>query len=157
MSSPSSLMHLIYGSIATIALRQRLLVLIKCLIFIAKLAFHPSKSNILLSGSTDSLINIYDNNVAEEDDALTQILNHGSSIHHAAFLSVDIVYGLSHDEKFSLYHFNPTQHSDEDAETSRDLAFGDLRETLNCEYVIDVTVSGDGDSAIVAAGSCRYC
>ena len=126
----------------------------------AKLAFHPSHSHVLLSGSTDSLVNIYDTNVADEDDVLIKITNHGSSIHHTGFLSKDTFFGLSHDETFSLYHFDPTQRNDEEAEEaemSGDLALGDLREILNCEYVVDVLHGGDddGESAMMVAGSHR--
>lgn len=120
-----------------------------------KLAFHPYRSNILLSGSTDALINIYDTNVADEDDALIHITNHSSSIHHASFLSDNIFFGLSHDEIFSLYHFDPTQQSGEEAEPSGDLALGDLREVLHCEYIVDAVKEGNGNRAIIAAGSCR--
>ena len=105
----------------------------------------------------DSLINIYDTNVADEDDTLIQIINHGSSIHHASFLSNDTFFGLSHDEIFSIYQCDPTQQQEHDDKDDRSgsLALGDLREVLHCEYVVGVVNERSGDRAIIAAGFCR--
>ena len=125
------------------------------LTMISKLAFHPTLPHNLLSGSTDSLINIFDANLADEDEVLISITNHGSSIHHAGFLSSDTFFGLSHDESFSLYPFDPGERINEETGGSDHLAFGDLREVMNCEYVVHVLNSGDGGSTIVAAGSHR--
>ncbi|KAL8636658.1 MAG: hypothetical protein Q9228_005971, partial [Teloschistes exilis] len=70
---------------------------------VTELAFHPSQTSCLLSGSTDGLINLYDTTITDEDDALIQVFNHGSSIAHADFLSDHEVFALSHDEIFSIY------------------------------------------------------
>ncbi|KAL8779439.1 MAG: hypothetical protein Q9194_001447 [Teloschistes cf. exilis] len=105
---------------------------------VTELAFHPSQTSCLLSGSTDGLINLYDTTITDEDDALIQVFNHGSSIAHADFLSDHEVFALSHDEIFSIYDLkdspggdtsNPVQH------------FGDLRPQLHCDYVIDLMSS----------------
>ncbi|KAL8658567.1 MAG: hypothetical protein Q9226_000901 [Calogaya cf. arnoldii] len=70
---------------------------------VTDLSFHPSHPSVLLSGSTDGLVNIYNITVTDEDDALAQVFNHGSSIAHTGFISDHEVFALSHDEVFSIY------------------------------------------------------
>lgn len=115
---------------------------------ITELRFHPSQApNILLSGSTDGLVNVYDTRIADEDDVIVQTLNHGS-VHHTAFLSASEVYALSHDEKFAVFNL------DEEHEKGTPVAdFGDVRSELNCQYVANVTTKLDGSGAIVGVGS----
>ena len=113
--------------------------------------FHPTQSQCLLSGSTDGLVNIYDASISDEDDALLQVQNHGSSINHAGFLSNSEFFALSHDELFSVFHLHEgNDATDEPSPT----VFGNLRPKLDCEYVVDVIPSG-GAEAIVGAGSHR--
>ena len=119
---------------------------------ITDLSFHPSNPSILLSGSTDGLVNLYDTTITDEDDALTQVFNHGSSIAHTGFLSDHDVFALSHDEKFSIYDTRDVD-QDEDAPKSTH-AFGDLRPQLQCEYVVDV-VTSNSTEPILGAGSHR--
>lgn len=86
--------------------------------------------------------------ISEEDDALNQVMNHGS-VHHAEFLDEDVVFALSHDEVFSIYHL-----TDPDSNSGRDpLSFGDLRTRLECDYVVDVLSTRGNKGAFVAAGS----
>lgn len=118
---------------------------------VTELSFNPSNPSILLSGSTDGLINLYDTTITDEDDALIQVFNHGSSIAHAGFLSDHEVYGLSHDEIFCIFDTNDC-HQDEAHESS--YAFGDLRPQLHCEYVVNI-VSSDKSAPVVGAGSHR--
>ncbi|KAL8815471.1 MAG: hypothetical protein Q9223_005383 [Gallowayella weberi] len=102
---------------------------------VTDLSFHPSNPTTLLSGSTDGLVNLYDTTISDEDDALTQVFNHGSSIAHAGFLSDHHVFALSHDEIFSIYNFTDSVHND----ASKSLqTFGDLRAQLQCEYIVDL-------------------
>ena len=115
------------------------------------MCFHPSNSSWLLSGSTDGLVNIFDTTITDEDEALLQITNHGSSIHHAGFLSSTELYALSHDEIFSIYPLDTTH---DEATTETPVVFGDLRARLSCDYVIDVVTLGDG-TAVMGAGSHR--
>lgn len=117
-----------------------------------ELQFHPSLPNRLLSGSTDGLVNIYDVSISDEDDALIQVENHGSSISHAGFLSSSDFFALSHDEIFSIYYLN--EEGDSTTDESSPIVYGDLRSKLDCEYVVDVIPSGSGE-AIVGAGSHR--
>ncbi|KAJ5238328.1 hypothetical protein N7468_002947 [Penicillium chermesinum] len=112
---------------------------------VTELQFHPSRSNILLSGSTDGLVNIYNTNITDEDEALVQVINHGS-IHHAGFLSERTVFALSHDEHFSVH---PATDPDEPAQDPEPVDFDDVREPLGCEYVVQVCTGSQG-SYIVA-------
>lgn len=118
---------------------------------ITELAFHPSDPAVLLSGSTDGLVNVYDTRVADEDDMTLQTLNHDASIRRAAFLTGTHVFALSHDERFALYDVA------EDRENGDALqAFGDLRPLLGCRYVADVMGKTDGSGAIIGAGAQEY-
>ncbi|KAI9658448.1 MAG: hypothetical protein M1829_006803 [Trizodia sp. TS-e1964] len=114
----------------------------------SSLQFHPENETLLLSGSMDGLINIYDTSITEEDDALQQVLNHGSSIHRTGFLSNKDIFALSHDETLSMYQF---AEPDEIVEELSPVNWGDVRLKLGCDYVVDVLPSREG--AIVAAGS----
>ena len=113
---------------------------------------HPSNAKILLSASTDGLINIYDTTTAEEEDALHQTINHGSSVHHAGFLNDVDIFALSHDEKFSTYEMVTKLEQTVESSSSNDL--GDLREKLSCEYVANV-LPRTGGEAVVGFGAHR--
>jgi hypothetical protein len=97
-------------------------------------------------------MNIYNTTISDEEEALHQTINHGHSIHHANFLTDVDIFALSHDEKFSMYELvtNP----EEGVEESRPFHFGDMRETLNGEYVANVLRRPDG-SAVLGIGSHR--
>ena len=97
------------------------------------------------------MINIFDLSATDEDDALHQVINHGSSVHHAGFITDTAIFGLSHDETLSMYQLaNPS----EDVEEPSPVVFGDIRPKLGCEYVISVlqrdATSGVG---VIAAGN----
>lgn len=120
---------------------------------VTEVQFHPTLPRCLLSGSTDGLVNIYDISISDEDDALVQVQNHGSSISHAGFLSNSDFFALSHDETFSIYHLN--EHGDSTNEPPPTV-FGDLRPKLDCEYVVEAIPSSSGGvEAIIGAGSHR--
>lgn len=48
---------------------------------VTSLRFHPKSSDILCSGSTDGLINVFDVSKGDEDDALLTTINSESSVH----------------------------------------------------------------------------
>lgn len=104
---------------------------------------------MLLSGSTDGLVNIYDTTIMDEDEALLQVINHGS-VHHAGFIGEKAIYALSHDEAFSIHPFNDP---DENVVEPAPIQFGDLRSVLQCDYVVNVLV--DAGNAYTATGSTR--
>lgn len=114
----------------------------------SQLRFHPSSPHVLLSGSTDGLVNIYDTRVADEDEVILQTFNHDASIHRAGFLSADEVFALSHDERLALYSCDP---GFEHGAAATD--FGDAREVIGCRYVANVVAKTDGLGAIIGAGS----
>ncbi|KAK4983908.1 hypothetical protein LTR50_006941 [Elasticomyces elasticus] len=119
---------------------------------ITQLSFHPTQSQVLLSGSTDGLVSLFDTTIADEDDALVQVLNHSSAIHCAGFISTTEAYAISSDEQLSIYGLNerfvPDQ-TEEDAPPVK--AFGDVREQLRCSYVVEVVKCFD--SSWIAAGN----
>ncbi|KAJ8110418.1 hypothetical protein OPT61_g6734 [Boeremia exigua] len=100
---------------------------------VTSLQLHPTLPTLLLSSSTDGLVNIFDTSQADEDDALYQVVNHGSAIAHAGFMypSTDI-YALGTDETMSFYAL---QSQKEEEEEPAPKVFGDVREPLGCEYL----------------------
>ncbi|SCU90892.1 LAMI_0E03994g1_1 [Lachancea mirantina] len=101
---------------------------------ITSICFHPSDPNVLMSGSTDGYVNIYDLAQPEEDDALHQVINF-ASIHSCGWLAPKRIFTLSHMETFGIHELNDK--SDDPTEPQpRD--FGDIRSDWNCDYVVDV-------------------
>ncbi|XXH05463.1 hypothetical protein Hte_011890 [Hypoxylon texense] len=115
---------------------------------VTELNFHPSDHNILLSGSTDGLVNICDTRITDEDEVVIQTFNHDASIHHAAFLNDTEVFALSHDEKLALYDM-AENHENGAATTD----FGDMRNVLGCQYVANVFAKSNGTGAVIGAGA----
>lgn len=117
-----------------------------------QLQFHPTRPQILLSGSTDGLVNIFNTTITDEEDALHQTINHGASISHANFLSEVDIFAISHDEKFSTYKLvtNP----EEGVEEPLPVHHGDVRELLGGEYVANVVRRPDG-GAVIGVGTHR--
>ncbi|KAK7397717.1 hypothetical protein QQX98_012915 [Neonectria punicea] len=115
---------------------------------VTDLAFNPSNPALLLSGSTDGLVNVYDTRIADEDDLTLQTCNHDASVHRAAWLTPTEIAALSHDERCALYDVAEERNS---GDATHD--FGDLRKVLGCQYVADVTPKVDGSGAILGAGS----
>ncbi|GAW21109.1 hypothetical protein ANO14919_106260 [Xylariales sp. No.14919] len=115
---------------------------------VTELNFHPSDQNILLSGSTDGLVNICDTRITDEDEVIIQTFNHDSSIHHAAFLNDTEVYAISHDERLALYDM--AQEYEKGAATTD---FGDMRAVLGCQYIANVTAKANGAGAVIGAGA----
>ncbi|EEY17622.1 WD repeat-containing protein [Verticillium alfalfae VaMs.102] len=115
---------------------------------VTELCFHPAEApGVLLSGSTDGVVNVYDTRAADEDDVVVQTLNTGS-VHHAAFMSASEVYTLTHDEKLAVFNL------DAGYEKGTPVAdFGDVRAELACQYVANVTAKVDGSGAIIGVGS----
>ena len=115
---------------------------------ITDLSFHPSNASLLLSGSTDGLVNVYDTQIPDEDDLTLQTFNHNASIHHAGFLTDSEIVALSNDEQFALYDVAEERPG---GDATQD--FGDMREVLGCQYVADVTPKLDGSGAVIGAGA----
>ena len=95
-------------------------------------------------------MNIYDTTVTDEDEALVQVINHGS-VHHAGFLSERTIFALSHDEHFSVH---PATDPDDAAQEPEPVHFDDVREPLGCEYVAQLCIGSQGP--YIAAGNKMY-
>ncbi|KAJ6657978.1 hypothetical protein lerEdw1_001637 [Lerista edwardsae] len=69
---------------------------------ITKICFHPFKANLMVSGSTDGLVNVFDINKNNEDDALVTTCNSDSSVSFIGWAGKDYqqVYCTTHDEGF---------------------------------------------------------
>jgi len=116
---------------------------------ITELQFLPRdgrSTNFLLSGSTDGLVNVYDTSTAEEEDAVFQVINHRSAIHHAGLLGNDI-YALGTDETLSFYS---QQNPDLETQDPHPVHLGDVREQFGCDYVVNVVQIGP--TQLVSAG-----
>ncbi|KAI1170807.1 WD40-repeat-containing domain protein [Nemania sp. FL0916] len=113
-----------------------------------QLNFHPSDHNILLSGSTDGLVNICDTRITDEDEVVIQTFNHDSSIHHAAFLNDTEVYAISHDERLALYDMAETHENG-----AATVNFGDMRAVLGCQYIANIFAKSNGAGAVIGAGA----
>ncbi len=126
---------------------SRILQVYEFMLILSQLQFHPSRPQILLSGSTDGLVNLFNTTISDEEEALYQTINHGSSIHHSNFVSDIDIFALSHDEKFSMYQLvtNP----EETVEEPAPVHFGDMRNEQKVgEYVANVLRRPDGGAVI---------
>lgn len=115
---------------------------------ITSLSWHSS-NNLLLSGGGDGIINVFDTTIIDEDDAVLQVFNHGSSIHVAQFIDKNEVLAMSHMETASLYKLSYNQ---EDVPRDEIKEYGDLRPKLAIDYAISFD-SGNAEQAMLFAGS----
>lgn len=120
---------------------------------VTELRFHPTRDNIVVSGSTDGLVNVYDITETDQDEVVKQVFNHDSSIHCAGFTSTNRVYVISHMETLSIYEMDFEK---EDDVAREPLEFGDVREKFGCEYVADIVpgyvISGSNNADTYAPG-----
>lgn len=112
---------------------------------ITALDFHPTK-DIVLAGSDDGLVSLFDTTILEEEDSLLQAISHGP-IHRAGFLGARRLYALSSDQNLAIH---PVSTPGDEEDPSPTL-FGDLRPTIPCQYVIDI--QQHNDDVVIAAGT----
>ncbi|KAM4663826.1 WD repeat-containing protein 89 [Discoglossus pictus] len=69
---------------------------------ITQVRFHPTKPSMVASGSTDGLVNVFDINKDNEDDALNSTCNSDSTISFLGWTGKDYneIFCLTHDEGF---------------------------------------------------------
>ncbi|KYQ49020.1 WD repeat-containing protein 89 [Trachymyrmex zeteki] len=67
------------------------------------LTFHPAKRNVLASGSTDGLMNMFDLIQSSEDLALTCSLNTESSVDRLGWLTDDSLWCTTHTQTLQLW------------------------------------------------------
>ena len=113
---------------------------------ITQLAFNEEQPTMLLSGSTDGLVSIFDVEQNDEDDALVQVFNPRSAIHCCGFLRTSEVYALTTDEQFSIYTVGEGTFNDGTSEIN----IGDIREKLDCMYAVGLT--GSALNPVLAVG-----
>ncbi|KAM9556723.1 WD repeat-containing protein 89 isoform 1-T1 [Guaruba guarouba] len=91
---------------------------------ITKICFHPIKPNLVVSGSTDGLVNVFDINKDNEDDALISTCNSDSSVSFIGWSGKDYkqVYCVTHDEGFCWW----------------DIAQLDTEDPITLLHVVDV-------------------
>lgn len=70
---------------------------------LTSLAFHPTQPHLLLSGSTDGLLNTYDVRIADEDDAVIATGNVGASVARAGWAGDAGIWSLTTIESLSLW------------------------------------------------------
>ncbi|NWV36811.1 WDR89 protein, partial [Grantiella picta] len=94
---------------------------------ITKICFHPIEPNLVVSGSTDGLVNLFDINKDNEDDALISTCNSDSSVSSLGWCGRDYkqVYCTTHDEGFCWW----------------DMAQLDTEEPITLLHVLDVRES----------------
>ncbi|KAH7135358.1 WD40-repeat-containing domain protein [Dendryphion nanum] len=111
-----------------------------------------SRPSYLLSSSTDGLCSLFDTKQSNEDDALFQVINHGSAVAQAVFSKDgkggEDVFVLGTDETLSMH---PIHSNDDDVPEPAPRVWGDVRERFGCEYVVKIL--DVGGELVVAAGN----
>ncbi|XP_056202889.1 WD repeat-containing protein 89 isoform X1 [Falco biarmicus] len=104
---------------------------------ITKICFHPIKPNLVVSGATDGLVNVFDINKDNEEDALISTCNSDSSVSFIGWSGKDYkqVYCMTHDEGFCWW----------------DIAQVDTEEPITLLHVLDVR-----DTVCVENNSLHY-
>ncbi|XP_076978541.1 WD repeat-containing protein 89 isoform X1 [Tamandua tetradactyla] len=108
---------------------------------ITQVCFHPSNPNMVVSGSTDGLVNVFDISVDNEEDALVTTCNSVSSISYIGWSGKDYkqIYCMTHDEGFCWWDLN---HLNTDEPITR-LNIQDVREVINIkEGPLDYLIGG---------------
>lgn len=94
---------------------------------ITKICFHPTEPNLVVSGSTDGLVNVFDINKDNEDDALISTCNSDSSVSSLGWAGEGYrqIYCTTHDEGFCWW----------------DMAQLDTEDPITLLHVLDVRES----------------
>ncbi|NXJ92556.1 WDR89 protein, partial [Corythaixoides concolor] len=98
---------------------------------VTKICFHPTEPNLVVSGSTDGLVNVFDINKDNEDDALISTCNSDSSVSFIGWSGRGYkqVYCMTHDEGFCWW----------------DIAQLDTEEPITLLHVLDVRDTACGE------------
>ncbi|KAM6202104.1 WD repeat-containing protein 89 [Rhynchocyon petersi] len=108
---------------------------------VTQVCFHPSNPNMVVSGSTDGLVNVFDISFDNEDDALVTTCNSTSSVSYIGWSGKDYkqIYCMTHDEGFCWWDLN---NLDTDEPITR-LDIQDTREVINVkESLVDYLIGG---------------
>ncbi|XP_056401250.1 WD repeat-containing protein 89 [Hyla sarda] len=121
---------------------------------ITQVRFHPTNPSLLATGSTDGLVNVFDINENNEDDALTTTCNSDSSVNIIGWAGRDYkqVYCLTHNEGFLWWDLAQV-----DTEEPITLCkVEDIRENVsgyNIDYLIDGVYHKKQDTLLLLGGS----
>ncbi|XP_007437739.1 WD repeat-containing protein 89 [Python bivittatus] len=119
---------------------------------VTKVCFHPIKPHLLISGSTDGLVNVFDINKDNEEDALISTCNSDSSVSFIGWAGKDYwqIYCMTHDEGFCWWDL--TQLDSEKSVTL--LHIPDVREVENIklDYLIGGVYHEKVDELFVVGG-----
>lgn len=98
--------------------------------------FHPDKPELLATGSTDGLINLFDITETSEEDALRHSLNTESSVSKVRWHGDNVLSCLTHTEAVQLWNVDG---AGPDVQFTRDKV-GEMlqRPHMNDTYLIDV-------------------
>lgn len=121
---------------------------------ITDIKFHPTNSNLLSTGSTDGLINVFDLTEAEEDDALLYCLNTESSVQtlnwHPLSNGKNRISCITHLNDFHVYD---VEESEEICSFKRDALSKHIRRKSPNEcYLVNAHTSVE-EQVILVAGS----
>lgn len=108
---------------------------------ITQVCFHPSNPHLVVSGSTDGLVNVFDISVDNEEDALVATCNSVSSVSSIGWSGRDYkqIYCMTHDEGFCWWDLN---HLETDEPITR-LSIQDVRENIDIkEGSLDYLIGG---------------
>ncbi|XP_043930328.1 WD repeat-containing protein 89 [Protopterus annectens] len=123
---------------------------------ITQICFHPTKPDVVVSGSTDGLVNIFDISIDNEDDALLATCNSDSSVSFVNWCGEDYrqICCLTHSE--GLVWWNLAHIDTEDPITL--LQVRDAREAVhidngNIDYLIGSVYHEKAERLFVLAGT----
>ncbi|XP_068948117.1 WD repeat-containing protein 89 [Petaurus breviceps papuanus] len=123
---------------------------------ITQVCFHPDNPNMIVSGSTDGLVNVFDISVDNEEDALIATCNSGSSVSYVGWSGKEYkqIYCMTHDEGFCWWDL---ANLDTDQPVTC-LNIQDVREIINVEnrnldYLIGGLYHEKTDQLLVVGGT----
>lgn len=125
---------------------------------ITQIKCHPQKQDVLATGSTDGLINIFDISKYSEEDAIMHSLNTESSVEKISWLSLDrnddIVSCITHSQDLQLWHHDDASPFMQFGRDSiRDLS--KMKSRHGC-FIVDVHKTNKPDELLLLAGE-RKC
>ncbi|XP_072485523.1 WD repeat-containing protein 89 [Notamacropus eugenii] len=123
---------------------------------ITQVCFHPDNPNMIVSGSTDGLVNVFDISIDNEEDALIATCNSGSSVSFVGWSGKEYkqIYCMTHDEGFCWWDL---ANLDNDQPVTC-LNIQDVREVINVEngnldYLIGGLYCEKTDQLLVVGGT----
>ncbi|KAM9066694.1 WD repeat-containing protein 89 [Sarcophilus harrisii] len=123
---------------------------------ITQVCFHPDNPNMIVSGSTDGLVNVFDISNDNEEDALIATCNSGSSVSYVGWSGKEYkqIYCMTHDEGFCWWDL---ANLDTDQPVTC-LNIQDVREVINVQngnldYLVGGLYHEKTDQLLVVGGT----